>query len=131
MTDPLHSAESGRGVEVLSVPSEDALFDFLSALNWSGIHPELPCSTRGRAFLAGLTEPDADHVHILATDGDSGTAHCCECAHPGEPAGEWDVNSWEPPYPVLALVTEWPDLERCREDEIDPWWTRVTPPGEG
>ena len=118
---------------ILSVPSEEAMFDLLSALNMSGIHPELPCSTNGAGggFLAGLTEPDADHVHITNSEADSGRVHCCECSHPGERANQWDPNSWEPRYPVLALVTAWPDPERvAQEDYIDPWWTRTAPPAE-
>lgn len=115
--------------QILSVPNEEALQHFLDALNVSGLHPELACASSGGAsFLAGLTEPDADHVHITATDADSGVVHCCECAHPGERANEWDPNSWRPIYPVLALITEWPDAERvAAEDFIDPWWL-VTPP---
>jgi hypothetical protein len=127
-------AENGLLVpSILSVPSEDAMFDLLSALNVSGLHPELACTlpSGGMSFLAGLTEPDADHVHITATEGDTGVVHCCECSHPGERANQWDPNVWEPIYPVLALVVQWPDMGRvAEEDYLDPWWTSVTPPGE-
>jgi hypothetical protein len=127
-----HPAPPATVVEdrVLIVPSEDAMYDFLTALNVSGEHPELACSTTGGAsFLAGLTEPDADHVHITVTEGDTGVVHCCECAHPGVRAIEWDPNSWSPTYPVLALVTSWPDMVRvAEEDYIDAWWLTPTPP---
>jgi hypothetical protein len=117
---------------LLAVSNEEALYDFLTALNVSGLHPELACTIHDASapFLAGLTEPDADHVHITVTEADSGVVHCCECSHPGERANEWDPNRWEPRYPVLALVTEWPDMARVvEEDFIDPWWTRPLPPG--
>ncbi len=109
---------------ILTVPSEEAMLAFLTALNVSGFHPEMACSDAGAPFLAGLTDLDADHVHITATEADTGYVHCCECMHPGEPANEWDPNSWKPTYPVLALVTEWPDMVRVAdEDYIDPWWS--------
>lgn len=118
-------AEADRQATVLCVSSEEALFAFLDALNVSGLHPELACTIQGASapFLAGLTDPDADHVHFTVTDSDSGVVHCCECSHPGERADRWDANSWRPTYPISALVTEWPDMARVdAEDHIDAWW---------
>ena len=69
--------------------------------------------------------------HYTVTDSDQGVAHCCECSHPGVRANEWDPNSWRPTYPVTALVTEWPDMERvAAEDFIDPWWAPALPAGK-
>lgn len=109
---------------LLSVPSEDAMFELLSAMNVSGITPELACSVPG-VLIATLTDPDADHVHYVHTD-EGGRVHCCECTH-GELVGDvWvtacDEALWKPNYPVTATVTEWPDEQRCREDDIDAWW---------
>lgn len=108
--------------DVLTVPSEEAMYDFLTALNVSGSCPELSCAGSGAAFLATLTDPDADHVHIIRADS-SGQAHCCECSHEGGTCTEFRAEPW-PTYPVSALVTEWPDMERvAAEDYIDAWWS--------
>lgn len=122
----------------LSVPSEDAMFDLLSALNQSSITPELPCvwvkdvgGAGGKPnlavapFLATLTDPDAGHVNYISSD-ESGrsrcTMQCDDCGSGGE-------KDWEPPsYPVTALVADWPDEERCRENEIEMWWIAATVP---
>lgn len=118
-----HNAETAQ---VLSVPSEDAMFEFLTGLNVSGLHPEVACSMgEGGAFLATLTDPDADHVYIIRSASD-GREHCCECAHEGGKCHEFRTDPW-PRYPVLALVTEWPEVERCAADEIDTWWLSTRP----
>ncbi len=126
------TAEKDVTPRLLTVPDEQAMQHLLDALNVSGLHPELACSAgAGASFLAGLTDPDADHVHYTVTDSDQGVAHCCECSHPGVRANEWDPNSWRPTYPVTALVTEWPDMERvAAEDFIDPWWAPALPAGK-
>lgn len=137
---PEHTTENDAPEPVaLSIPDEDALFELLHALNVSGEHPELPCVmvysvTVGRTtwhhapFLATLTEPDAAHVNYIVS-GEDGRSRCengCEeCGSDGD-------EPWTPPqWPVTALVGVWPDEKRCREDEINTWWSPSTPPGEG
>lgn len=110
---------------LLSVPSKEAMFDFLTALNVSGEHPEVPCVVvgGGRTFLASLTDPDADYVHITS-NGSSGYYECCGCIHSGEPCTEYCESRWEPTYPVTALVSAWPNSSRvAEEDYIDSWWS--------
>lgn len=128
-----HAAEIAL---ILTVPDEASMQHFLDALNVSGLHPEVPCCVPGggASFLAGLTEPDADHVHITVTEADTGVVHCCQCSHPGLRADKWDPNRWEPTYPVLALVTKWPDEKRVDDEGyIHPWWRdqRYRPEGAG
>ncbi len=109
---------------VVSVPSEDAMFELLSGLNVSGIHPELPSmrvtESGGVApFLATLTDPDADHVNYITSD-ERGLSRCIVGC---DNCGSMDQSDdWTPEYPVSVLVGEWPDVDRCRVDEIEVWW---------
>lgn len=106
-------------VRALVVPSEEALLGLLSGLNVSGLNPEVAGRDGAAAFVASLTDPDADYVNIITSgsDGQARCQHACECCD-GDP-------EWEPTYPVAVLLSEEPDADRCREDEIDPWWTRA------
>lgn len=108
---------------ILTVPSEEAMFALLTGLNVSGVHPELPCLAGQAAFLATLTDPDADYVHIVrtASDGREHCHSCSGCTHERDDCVEFSAEPW-PRFPVLALVSEWPDARRCEEDEIDAWW---------
>lgn len=135
MSDPMQVREELAAV-ALRVPSEYAMFELLTGLNTSGIHPEVPCmwaqdiGSPGRPnlcvapFLATLTDPDADRVNYIVSD-ESGLSRCMVgCDNCGSEGNE----EWEPPsYPVTALVTAWPDEARCREDEINVWWIAPTP----
>lgn len=107
----------------IKVPSEEAMFDLLSGLNVSGVHPELPCITQpGRygvaPFLATLTDPDAAHVNYIVSD-ERGRSRCMVGC---DNCGSEDVEHYQPTYPVIALIGEWPDADRCRDDEISTWW---------
>jgi hypothetical protein len=105
---------------LLTVASEEHLYELLAALNVSGINPEVACLFADKPFLATLTDPDADHVEYVQTD-EGGRIHCCNC-HEHRPIDCAEAN-WEPRYPVQALLTEEPDADRAREDDIDVWWS--------
>lgn len=117
---------------VLTVPSEEAMYDFLTGLNVSGVNPEVPCATVDQygsaTFLSTLTDPDAAHVNYVYSD-EGGHSRCiAQCENCGS---EGDRDDWSPTYPVLALVTEWPDAQRLAENDfIDPWWLRLSSPGQ-
>lgn len=120
----------------LTVPTEDAMFELLTGLNVSGHHPELPCVTvvdvggpgapnlAVSPFLATLTDPDADRVNYIASDG-SGRSQCVmNCDNCGSANHPTDGS---PRYPITALVAVWPDEDRCHDDGIDIWWTTPHP----
>lgn len=128
--DPRPNAESDAPRLVVA-HTVDHLFDLLSALNVSGLHPELPCvsvvnlggpgkpNVVASPFLATLTEPDAGHVNYIYAD-ENGQSMCVVGC---DNCGSYARHDWEPTWPVTVLLAAEPDPERCAEDEIDVWWT--------
>lgn len=104
---------------LVEIPNEEAMFNLLCGLNY-GEQPELACAWKGLAFLATLTDPDADHVNYIHAD-ESGLSRC---VIPCENCGTKDriEDDWVPVYPVMALLAAEPDAERVVEDGGDAWW---------
>lgn len=101
---------------LLTVPDEESMYGLLVALNY-GANPEVACVDGGRAFISTLTDPDADHVNYVYTD-ESGHSRCvvgCEnCGSEGNQRADW-----KPRYPVTAILSQMPHLDRAAEDEIE------------
>lgn len=118
-------------MRLIECESEYYLFELLTALNVSGINPEVPCvstfdvdhtgkrpNIAVQTFLATLTEPDASFVNYITSD-ENGHSRCVVgCENCGSEA-RYD---WEPTYPVTAVLGVEPDAERAEEDDIDTWW---------
>lgn len=122
------SADEGRGDELprlIEVPSEEAMYALLCGLNY-GEMPELACTWKGLAFVATLTDPDADYVNYIHAD-ESGLSRCpTSCDNCGT-ADRID-DPWKPTYPVVALLAVVPNAERAAQDGTDTWWTTATSP---
>jgi hypothetical protein len=91
--------------EMLEVANEDELNDILSSMNEAGTDPALPfIDAHGVANIAYGMAPSGDDwaVGFSVRDPDSGTQHCCTCAHEGERC--WSGDDWSPAFPIVALI---------------------------
>lgn len=92
---------------------DDDLYAYLARLNEDGHACELGAiDANGIAFLATLTDPDADRVHHVVTN-ESGRAHCCTCEDYEGQDSKWQVCTWRPTYPVVALSQQNPATVRA------------------
>jgi hypothetical protein len=91
------------------IHNADELDERLSAMNEAGVDPVIPfVDAKGTGSVAYGTAPSGDDwvVDLAAPrDPDTGTRHCCRCQH-NDLAAYCDAGgSWQPTYPLTALVT--------------------------
>lgn len=102
-------------VSLVTLADAEELDDYLSAMNESGQHPDLPfIDANGRANIAHGMAPSGDDWAVgyeVPRDPDTGTEHCCQCAD-HRPTDCWVGATWEPTFPIVA-ITAHPNQQVC------------------